>query len=87
MDTGRRPRGAMSVDPPHRQLDPGGFQGFAPGQHVLVDAVHERAIEIKEKCAVPRSGHGNDTPNNVYLVYYVYLVLFVYTVPFAFRCG
>ena len=66
-----------AVDPPHRELDPGRFQSLAPGQHMLVDAVHQRAVEIKEKRTIPGYGHRN-SPNCVYLVYLVYLVFLVY---------
>src|SRR5579884_3040699 len=38
-----------AMDPPHRQLDPGAFQRLAPGEHVLVHAVHQRAVEVEQK--------------------------------------
>ena len=38
-----------TVNAPHRQLDPGRFQRFPPREHMLVDAVHQRAIEIEQE--------------------------------------
>src|SRR5437867_6994337 len=38
-----------TVDAPHRELDAGALERFAPGEHVLVHAVHERAVEIEQE--------------------------------------
>jgi hypothetical protein len=35
------------VDPPHRQRDPGALERLAPGEDVLVDAVHQGAVEVE----------------------------------------
>jgi hypothetical protein len=37
------------VDAPHRQLDPAPLQRLLPGQHVLVDAVDQGAVEIEDE--------------------------------------
>jgi hypothetical protein len=37
------------VDPPHRQLDPGDLQRLLPGEHVLVDAVDQRAVQVEHE--------------------------------------
>jgi hypothetical protein len=37
------------VDAPHRQLDPARLQRFLPGQHVLVDAVDQGAVEVEHE--------------------------------------
>src|SRR5689334_12872500 len=37
------------MNPPHGQLDPHPSHGRPPGEHVLVHAVDERSIEIKQK--------------------------------------
>ena len=44
-----------AMDPPHRQFDPGRLQRLVPGQHVLVDAVDQGAIEIEDQ---RRHAHG-----------------------------
>ena len=41
------------VNSPHRQLDSGGLQGFAPGENVLIDAVHQRAVEVEQEGGCP----------------------------------
>src|SRR5712692_2339152 len=38
-----------TVDSPYGELDPCLLQGFAPGQNVLVDAIHQRTVEIKQE--------------------------------------
>jgi len=50
----------LSMDSPDRQLNPGGLGGLPPSQHMLVDAIHQRAVQIKEKgygIKIVRSGH------------------------------
>src|SRR5229473_447490 len=37
------------VDAPDGELDPGALERVTPGEHVLVHAVHQRAVEIEEK--------------------------------------
>jgi hypothetical protein len=37
------------VDAPDRERDPGALQGFPPGEDVLVDAVDQRTVEVKEE--------------------------------------
>jgi hypothetical protein len=43
----------LSVDPPHRQVDPGAVQGDAPCQDVLIDAVDEGAVEVEQETLGP----------------------------------
>lgn len=38
-----------AMDSPHRPLNPDRGQGFLPRQHMLVDTVDERAVEIEEE--------------------------------------
>src|SRR2546429_9256905 len=45
-----------TMDAPDRELDADALQRFAPGEHVLVHAVHEGAVEIEEECRA--GGHG-----------------------------
>jgi hypothetical protein len=37
------------MNAPHGELDPRFLERFAPREHVLVDAVDERSIEVEEK--------------------------------------
>ena len=39
----------LAVDAPDRQLDALRVQRLLPGQHVLIDAVDQRAVEIEEE--------------------------------------
>ena len=39
-----------SMNAPDRQLDAGRFERIPPSEHVLIDAVHQGAIKVKEKC-------------------------------------
>nr|WP_241510357.1 hypothetical protein [Burkholderia seminalis] len=39
----------LAVDAPYRQLDPLRIERFLPREHVLIDAVDERAVEIEQK--------------------------------------
>jgi hypothetical protein len=43
------------VDAPDRELDPGLLQRLVPREHVLVDAVDQRAVEIEDQS---RRAHG-----------------------------
>src|SRR5947207_3157488 len=52
-----------TMDAPHRELDADALQGFAPREHMLVHAVHERAVEIEEE-----SGAGWHESGNVIVV-------------------
>src|SRR5207244_6689895 len=38
-----------TVDAPHRERDAHALERFAPCEHVLVHAVHERAVEIEQE--------------------------------------
>jgi len=38
-----------AVDAPHSELNPCPFQGLPPGQNMLVDAINQGAVEIKEE--------------------------------------
>src|SRR5437016_5962186 len=38
-----------TVDAPHRELDAHALERFAPCEHLLVHAVHERAVEIEQE--------------------------------------
>src|SRR5216117_4431674 len=49
-----------TVDAPHRELDADALERFAPREHVLVHAVHERAVEIEQE-----SGTGGHRCGNV----------------------
>jgi hypothetical protein len=51
-----------AVDAPDRQLDTAGLQRLAPGQDVLVDTVHQCAVQVEQKrrarrAAGFRAGH------------------------------
>ena len=37
------------VNAPRGQFDTTAFQGFSPGQYVLVNAIHQRAVQIEEE--------------------------------------
>ena len=39
----------LAMDAPHREVDALAVERLFPGQHVLIDAVHERAVEIEQK--------------------------------------
>src|SRR5690348_15787583 len=45
-----------AMDAPHRELDAGALERFAPGEDVLIHAVDERAVEIEEERGT--GGHG-----------------------------
>jgi hypothetical protein len=45
-----------AVDAPHRELDADALERFAPGEHVLVHAVDERAVEVEQEGGT--GGHG-----------------------------
>jgi hypothetical protein len=38
------------MDPPDCQLDLDFFEGFSPGEDVLIHAIDQRAIQIEEEC-------------------------------------
>ena len=44
-----------SVDAPDREGDPLRLERLAPGEHVLVDAIDERAVEVEENAARGRA--------------------------------
>src|SRR2546426_11963149 len=52
-----------TVDAPHRELDADALERFAPREHVLVHAVHERAVEIEQE-----GGAGGHESGNVIVV-------------------
>src|SRR6266516_1425561 len=52
-----------TVDAPHRELDAGALERFAPREHVLVHAVHERAVEIEQEGGA--GGHESGYCNRV----------------------
>ena len=39
----------LAMDAPDRELDAFGIERFLPRQHVLIDAVDQRAVEIEQK--------------------------------------
>jgi hypothetical protein len=39
----------LPVNTPDREVNPFGLEGFVPGQHMLVDAIHQGAIQIKQE--------------------------------------
>jgi hypothetical protein len=39
----------LAVDAPYGQLDPLGVESLLPGQHMLIDAVDERAVEVEKE--------------------------------------
>ena len=48
----------LAVDTPDRERDPLRLERLVPGQHVLIHAVDERAVEIEEKAGLwPRAMH------------------------------
>jgi hypothetical protein len=47
-----------AMDAPHRQLDTGVLERLPPREHVLVHAVHQRAVEIEEQRRIVTNGHG-----------------------------
>src|SRR5581483_1248830 len=54
----------LAVDPPDRELDPRLVQGLPPSQHVLVDAVDERPVEVEHErwtVAHPSTSPGSPT--------------------------
>jgi hypothetical protein len=42
----------LAMDSPDRKIDAFGLERFAPREHVLIDAVDQRAVEIEEKCGL-----------------------------------
>ena len=44
----------LAMDAPDREVDALAIERLLPGQHVLIDAVHQRAVEIEQE-------HGLDT--------------------------
>ena len=54
-ETARHADAAM--DAPDRQFDALGQQGIVPGEHVIIDAVDQRAVEIEQKSGL-RNRHG-----------------------------
>ena len=50
----------LAVDAPDRERNAFAFERFLPGEHVLVDAVDERAVEIEQECGLRRvHAHGS----------------------------
>lgn len=39
----------LTVNAPNRKIDAFGIEGLLPCEHMLIDAIDQRAIEIKEK--------------------------------------
>ena len=39
----------LAMDAPDREVDALAVEGLLPGEHVLIDAVHQRAVEIEQK--------------------------------------
>src|SRR4030081_2947070 len=39
----------LSMDTPDREIDPVRIKRLAPSQHVLIDAVDQRAVEVEQK--------------------------------------
>jgi hypothetical protein len=50
------------MDSPDRQRDPFVIQRFLPCQHVLVNAVDQRAVEIEDECRFNAVRHGHSIP-------------------------
>ena len=42
----------LAVNAPDRQFDVLRFEGFAPSEHVLIDAVDKCPVEIEQECGV-----------------------------------
>ncbi len=40
----------LTVDPPNREGDPLRVECLLPRQHMLVDAVDQRAVKVKNEC-------------------------------------
>ncbi|HEX3854161.1 MAG TPA: hypothetical protein VHW01_24525 [Polyangiaceae bacterium] len=52
------------VDAPDRELDVERFESLSPGEHVLINAVDERAIKIEDERGV-RAAHEVESGRNV----------------------
>ena len=52
----------LAVEAPYGEIDPFGLERFVPSQHVLINAIDEGAIEIKNKGS-SRSLHGLPIPS------------------------
>src|ERR1700736_379679 len=39
----------LAMNAPYRQFDALGIEGLLPSEHMLIDAVHQRAVEIKQE--------------------------------------
>src|SRR3989442_3390768 len=50
------------VDTPHRELDADALERDAPGEHVLIHAVDQRAVEIKQESGAGGHASGNVIP-------------------------
>jgi len=48
----------LAMDAPDRELDPLGFQCLVPSENVLIDAVHQRAVEVEQEGCLWAVGHG-----------------------------
>jgi hypothetical protein len=51
----------LAMDAPDGDVDAFGVQGLLPGEHVLVDAVHQRAVEIEQKYGLDAHGSGSSS--------------------------
>src|SRR5438445_264941 len=46
-----------AMDATNREIDPGIFQGGAPGQHMLINAVDQRAVQVEEERLLHAESH------------------------------
>jgi hypothetical protein len=42
----------LAVDSPHRELNSFGLKRLTPGEDVLINAVHERTVEVEQECSL-----------------------------------
>jgi hypothetical protein len=66
-DVGERPaaHADLAMDAPDRQLDALGVERLAPGEHMLIDAVDERSVEIEDEGRL-RSRHRHAPGRSLY---------------------
>src|SRR6202453_2323981 len=51
----------LAMDAPDGDVDAFGVEGLLPGEHVLVDAVHQRPVEIEQKHGLDAHGSGSSS--------------------------
>ena len=51
----------LAMDAPDGDIDALGVEGLLPGQHVLVDAVDQRPVEVEQKDGLDAHGSGSSS--------------------------